>query len=142
MRCSVTFDGVPIGVAWLKGAPLAAGRFARFPAFDEFQLRSTAHRLGVAVTAARWSRVPPHAAQRALVSALRDTDDIAPRLGLVDSSGASIPVLSIALVTIPRRAPVPKGTYVVVRLDEHPASIPAALPQLVRGGRGRNRPAA
>ena len=141
MYFTVTCDGVPIGATELDGWSLRAGVLATLPAFAAFGLNVPARRLGIALVATGWSRVPAAAADRAWQAARARMDELEERLGLVDASGAAIPTPRVALVELPRRSPM-AGTYIMVDLGEAGAARGALRRSPPVGDGAARRPAA
>jgi hypothetical protein len=124
-----------------QGSGVRAGTLARLPAYDAFNLSGTARRLGIALLALRWSRVPPVVAARAYQGAGAGMEALEPRLGLVDIAGAAVPTPRLALVEFPRRSAL-AGTYVVADLGEAGAGRVAVQHGPPLGRQDRSRPAA
>jgi hypothetical protein len=138
---TVTCDGVPIGATELEGWGVRAGFLAPLPAFAAFGLQRPARRLGVAFLAGLWSRVPAAAAARAWRAASAQMEALEARLGLVDTSGATVPSPRVAVVDFPRRSQM-AGIYVLVDLGEAGAARGALRPSKPVGGSDASRPAA
>jgi hypothetical protein len=138
---TVTCDGVPIGATELEGWGVRAGPLARLPAYEAFGLSGTARRLGIALLALRWSRVPAIVAARAYRGARTDTEALEPRLGLVNVAGAAVPTPRLALVEFPRRSALP-GTYIIADLGEAGAGRGAVQHTSPPGRQDSSRPAA
>ena len=141
MRCTLTCDGVPVGVADLAGGGLRAGRLAPLPGYEAAGLARAARRLGVALLVARGPRVPPAAGARALAAATADAAALVARLGLRDARGAAVAVVRLAGVELPRRSPL-AGAYGVADLGEEGAGRGAVEPGAPAAGRDASRPAA
>ena len=138
MRYTLTFDGVPVGFADLRGAPRATGPLFPLPAFDACGLRRVARRIGVALRLLGWHRASQGTSARALAGALAAAVAIEPRLGLVDERGAVVAVRRILAVEFPRD----KRPIVVVALCEQAAGRGAELERLAAGPGAASRPAA
>jgi hypothetical protein len=139
--CTVTCDGVPIGATELEGWGVRAAWLTPLPAYAEFNLSAPARRLGIALLAVTWRRVPSSVANHAFRAASEQAEALEPRLGLLNVAGASVPAPRIALVDMPRRSPL-AGTYVIADLGEEGAARAALRPSPPVNDRGRSRPAA
>jgi hypothetical protein len=138
---TVTYNGVPVGSTELNGWGVRAGRLFTLPAYVAFGLSRPARRLGIALLAVQWTRVPAPIAARAWYAATAAMDAIEERLGLLDAGGAAVLSPRIAIVELPRRSPL-AGTYVVADLGEGGAMRGARLPREPRGDTDASRPAA
>ncbi|HSA55360.1 MAG TPA: hypothetical protein VLD67_16705 [Vicinamibacterales bacterium] len=129
MRYTLTYDGVPIGFVELEGAPRAVGSLYPLSAFEACGLRSTARRLGVALTLLGWKRAPRPASARALAGALAQAAEVEARLGLVDARGASAAIWRITAIEFPRHPP----PVVVAMLRDQAVPRGAVAPPIVAG---------
>ena len=141
MLYTVTYDGVPIGATEFEGWGLRVGRLFPLRAYAAFGLSRAAHRVGIALMAAHWSRVPAATAARAWRAASAEMEALERRLGLLDMLGAAVPSPRISLVELPRRSPM-AGTYVVADLGEAGAARGALRPSKPIQGADASRPAA
>jgi hypothetical protein len=138
---TVTCDGVPIGATELDGWGIRAGPFAPLPSYRAFGLSRPACRLGIALLAMRWSRVPTAVAARAWDAASAEMDALEERLGLLDTAGAAVPSPRLAVVELPRRSRL-AGTCVVADLGEAGSARGALRPSRPSGSSDASRPAA
>jgi len=138
---TVTYDGVPIGATEIEGWGVLAGRLFALRAYAAFGLPRPARRVGIALVAAYWSRVPAATAARAWQAASAEMEALETRLGLLDVSGVAVPSPRISIIELPRRSPM-AGTYVVADLGEAGAARGALRPSKPSQGADAFRPAA